>query len=364
MTHAAPAAATKDKPIPVDALRFHSAFEFAKPEGEGSGPRRLKGVAYSGELLAHPYWGAVIFDLSTTEAPERMPVLVDHDRSKRAGVATLSIGERIDITSGFLLPNDTGSAVAADADAGFPFQLSVHIEPREVQILSVGESADVNGRKVEGPAAVFRNSQIREVSLTPTGVDANTSATVFSVGSATHEVPSMTTQTPAAPAAAVETPAPAPAAAVQASADTATLDSIRAELDAAIAARDAAVAERDTLARNTRMSAVRALFSDLGRTFKDDAERDAAAAPYLDMPETAFAAVAADMRAAKPKVAATPNLFSHQATSGSGNGADGAVDPHQFAADIRAEVNRAAAAGETINVLEAANRLRAAAAKG
>jgi hypothetical protein len=140
--------------------------------------RRIFGVAYSGDLVRHPYFGAVIFDLSTTSAPDRVPLLVDHDRAQRAGVCSLTFGERIEIGEGSLFSNETGKAVAEDADAGFPWQLSVHIEPREIQYLSAGESTEVNGRKVEGPAAVFRHSLIRELSLTPTGVDSNTIAAV------------------------------------------------------------------------------------------------------------------------------------------------------------------------------------------
>src|SRR5690606_23230577 len=89
--------------IPTEALRFGATFEFAEPPSEG-GPRRLRGVADSGDALNHPWWGCVIFDLSTTEAPERMPVLVDHDRAKRAGVAQMRITpDRIEIGDGFLL---------------------------------------------------------------------------------------------------------------------------------------------------------------------------------------------------------------------------------------------------------------------
>ncbi len=353
-------ATAQKETTPVEAFRFGAtAFEFAEAPAEGAGPRKIKGVAYSGDMLAHPYWGGVIFDLSTCEAPGRMPVLVDHDRSKRAGVAQLSIGDRIDLSDGFLLPNDVGASVAADADAGFPWQLSVHIEPREIQILSAGESAEVNGRKVDGPATVFRHSLIREVSLTPTGVDSNTTAAVFSVGATQREVPTMTPTTetttttdPAAAAAAAETAR----VAAQASADAAT-----AELATVRAERDAARTELETIRKNTRMSAVVALFAETGRTFADDAARDTAAAPYLGLDETAFAAVAADLRAAKPKAPA--GLFSHQATTGAGNGATADVnDPHQFAAAIQREQAKAAREGEQITVLEAANRVRAAAA--
>lgn len=174
--------------IPTEACRFSAPIQFQSGATPAE-PRRITGIAYSGDVLAHPYWEAVIFDLATTTAPDRLPVLVEHDRSQRAGVARLRIlPARIEVESGTLLRNATGDQVAADADAGFPWQLSVHIEPREVQRLSVGESVVVNGRKVEGPANVFRHSLIREVSLTPTGVDSNTSATVFSAGAARNYI--------------------------------------------------------------------------------------------------------------------------------------------------------------------------------
>lgn len=166
---------------PTDAFRFAARVQFSAPTAGTNEPRKISGVAYSGDVLAHPFWGSVVFDLSTTTAPEKLPVLVEHDRARRAGVAKLSITpDRITIASGNLLPNATGAEVAADADAGFPWQLSVHIEPAEVQQLATGETARVNGRTVSGPAAVFRRSLIREVSFTPTGVDHNTNAAVFS----------------------------------------------------------------------------------------------------------------------------------------------------------------------------------------
>lgn len=351
-------ATAQKETAPVEAFRFGAtAFEFAEAPAEGEGPRKIKGIAYSGDLLSHPYWGGVIFDLSTCEAPSRMPVLVDHDRSKRAGVAQLSIGDRIDLFEGFLLPNDVGASVAADADAGFPWQLSVHIEPREIQILSAGESAEVNGRKIEGPATVFRHSLLREVSLTPTGVDSNTTAAVFSVGATQREVPMTTTTETTTTSGQSDAAAASETAriAAQASADAAN-----AELATMRAERDAARSELETLRKTMRMSAVVALFAETGRAFADDAARDAAAAPYLGLDDTAFATVADDLRAAKPRAPA--GLFSHQATIGVGNGTAVDVnDPHQFATAIQREQAKAARDGEQITVLEAAARVRAVA---
>jgi hypothetical protein len=61
-----------EKPKTADpkAFRF-AAGAFAFELGEGK--RRFAGVAYSGkEVTDHPLWPKVIFDLSSTRAPERI----------------------------------------------------------------------------------------------------------------------------------------------------------------------------------------------------------------------------------------------------------------------------------------------------
>jgi hypothetical protein len=71
--------------IPNEAFRFLAPAELVQVEA--GAPRKLRGVAYSGDVVTgHPYWSAVVFDLATTRAAgERVPVLIDHDRSQRAG---------------------------------------------------------------------------------------------------------------------------------------------------------------------------------------------------------------------------------------------------------------------------------------
>ena len=69
--------------------------------------------------------------------------------------------------------------VAKLSDEGFPWQMSVHIDPERVEKLSKNKTTFVNGQKVTGPANIFRNSKIREVSFTPTGMDDRTHAYVM-----------------------------------------------------------------------------------------------------------------------------------------------------------------------------------------
>ena len=84
-------------------------------------------MAYSGEaIVGHWAWGDVVFDLDSMTLPDRLPALVDHDRGQRAGVIDqFQIDSENGLTvSGYLLDNESGRSVAADADAGFPWQMS------------------------------------------------------------------------------------------------------------------------------------------------------------------------------------------------------------------------------------------------
>jgi len=104
---------------------------------------------------------------------------VQHDRSKRAGVGSFDIGKSGLAISGALLSNEHGSAIAADSDEGFPWQMSVTAYPSRVEKLEATKKAVVNGRQVTGPAYILRGSEIGEVSFVVLGADSKTSAQVF-----------------------------------------------------------------------------------------------------------------------------------------------------------------------------------------
>ncbi len=269
-------------------------------QAQGGTPRKFKGVAYSGRALSHPYWGTVIFDLATTEAPNPTPILVNHDRDKRAGFATLKIGADISIEDGTLMDNSQGQAVAAESDAGFPWQMSVHIQPDSIEELKPGATTTVNGHEITGPAAIFRNNMIREVSFTPTGVDHNTSATAMSAVAARHRAQANQAEDNTMELEELKQ---------QIAELKASLEQAQAEAKAATERAESAEGALEAARREQRMSAVKALFSDLGREFSDEAAK-----PYMGMSDETFAAVASDMRAAKPK--APENLFHAEATDG------------------------------------------------
>ncbi|WP_368559687.1 hypothetical protein [Acinetobacter indicus] len=150
---------------------------------EGKKKRTFSGVAYSGEVITdHWYWDRIIFDLDSMQIKGRIPALLDHSPSQRAGVINEhSINHQQGlVVSGDLMSNEFGTEVAQDSDDGFPWQMSVRIEPSSVEEIQAGASVTVNGKVHQGPITVFRGGRIREVSFCALGADDNTNAVAAS----------------------------------------------------------------------------------------------------------------------------------------------------------------------------------------
>jgi hypothetical protein len=169
----------KDKPNQEFFLRSEATFAAAGP---GEGLRKFRGAAYGGGVITdHPMWDKVIFDLSTTRAPDRMPVLLEHDADRIVGyTGSVTIGDRVEV-EGVLVDGEAGRNVAGLAGRGFPWQMSVRIMPAAAVQLGDRERTSVNGIEASGPATVFRDSLIREVGFCVLGADRDTEAVVFNM---------------------------------------------------------------------------------------------------------------------------------------------------------------------------------------
>lgn len=296
----------KTRTIPVAALRF-DALPAAFAEAAEDGPRHFAGVAYAGEVITgHGYWGRVAFDLASTRFADKVPILVEHDRGQRAGFGQLSIDSGADAgsdlrISGTLLDNAHGNAIAAEADAGFPWQLSVHIEPGSIEEVGGGELVALNGRMLSGPLTIFRNSLIRETSFTPTGADAHTHARVFASG-----------ETVSVPVISNEDHDMSELETAQQRIATLEADLAKANEQSAAAVQRAETAEASLsgLQASLRTDQTKALFAALGKPCTDeDLEK------FAGFTEEQFSVVAKTLReAAKPQVPA--HLFSEQVTDG------------------------------------------------
>ena len=286
----------------------------AKFSMDGAGEKRQRkfsGVAYSGDVITgHWYWGSVVFDLTTMSVPDKLPALIDHSRSQRCGYVTASsITNESGLTvSGNLLSNEYGKSVAEESDEGFPWQMSVHIEPGSIEEVLQGSNTVVNGRTFAGPITVFKNSKIVEVSFTATGWDSNTSAAAMSRGGesspSSQGESTMDLKQLQDRVAALE-------------ADNKSLQAGKDDLNKQLTDANDKLTKFSTEAR---AAAVQQLFTDIGREYKAD---DAEAKAFSAMPQEAFDATAKVMReqfkkpaggASAPQTAA---LFQHQATGGS-----------------------------------------------
>lgn len=134
--------------------------------------------AYNGGKLKLQPPLPVVFDLSTTTATDRTPLLWAHQQTEVVGHAenikiTPQTIEAIGVLSGSSLRVEE---IRANAKNGYPWQVSVGIEPGEYQLVEPGQTVIVNGQTFTGALYVCRNNQLREISFVSIGADAQTYA--------------------------------------------------------------------------------------------------------------------------------------------------------------------------------------------
>ena len=153
------------------------------PKAEEGQKRKFKGTAYAGGRVdGHWYWGrsGVVFDLDGIEIDKPAALLEEHFSSSRIGVVqAVDTNGKIDV-SGDFLTNAKAMEIVQDSDDGFPFQMSMMIDPGSIEEVSQGKTVTVNGQSFEGPIIVFRQNRIREFTICSTGADRNTSIKAFS----------------------------------------------------------------------------------------------------------------------------------------------------------------------------------------
>lgn len=153
------------------------------PKAEEGQKRKFKGTAYAGGRVdGHWYWGrsGVVFDLDGIEIDKPTALLEEHFGSSRIGVVhSVDTTGKIDV-SGDFLTNTKAQEIVQDSDDGFPFQMSMMIDPGSIEEVSQGKTVTVNGQSFEGPITIFRQNRIREFTICSTGADRNTSIKAFS----------------------------------------------------------------------------------------------------------------------------------------------------------------------------------------
>ena len=248
-------------------------------------PTGFSGIAYSGGVVPNYGWyGDTAIDLASVTFPERIFALVNHDDEERAGHCRIWLeGDAIRVAGQFSKATEAGQSVAAEFAEGAPWKLSVGFNAN-VEINDPPRSVDINGRPLI-VNAIFRNARILEVSFVPSDADPNTSVSAFSASPTIKQEPSMSDDLKA------------------------QVENLTAQLAAANSRADTAESALADSRKTARLSAVKAMFSALDREWDD-----AKAAPYLEMSDAVFAAVSADLQAAKPAIDAS--LFQQSAKNG------------------------------------------------
>lgn len=290
---------------------------------EGKKKRTFSGVAYSGEVITdHWYWDRIVFDLDSMQIKGRIPALLDHSTRQRAGaINSHSIDHQNGLTvSGDLMSNEFGTQVAQDSDDGFPWQMSVRIEPSAVEEIQAGASVTVNGKLHQGPITVFRGGRIREVSFCALGADDNTNAVAASHSPKQFNQPEDTNVT--------------------------ELEKAQAKITELEGQVNTLTEQNKQFAAAKREAEITALGKDLGKEFSAE---DIEEMKKLD--DGAFAFSAKQLRQfsagsqqppATPQTQQTPSvnpafahLFSHQANPGQG-GQSNNTDTHKFTSGAQA----------------------------
>lgn len=295
------------------------------PQAEEGQKRKFKGTAYAGGRVdGHWYWGrsGVVFDLDGIEIDKPAALLEEHFSSSRIGVVqAVDTNGKIDV-SGDFLTNPKATEIVQDSDDGFPFQMSMMIDPGSIEEVSQGKTVIVNGQSFEGPVTVFRQNRIREFTICSTGADRNTSIKAFS-GKANPNPTKEDT-------------------------DVTELEQTQAKLKQAETERDAAQAELKKFKADKREDDIKALETAMNKQFSAQEKKS-----YTDMDDAAFAFMSQQLKqfssgnqqppAGQQQQQIPPqfaHLFTHQALSdqsgqqGQGNQQGTALDQafSQFAA--------------------------------
>ena len=295
---------------PKDQFCFELGQFAVEQSVDGKKKRTFSGIAYSGEpIVDHRCWDRIIFDLDSLQIKGRIPALLEHRTSQRAGAInshSISHEKGLEI-SGDLLSNEFGTQVAQDSDDGFPWQMSVRIEPSKTEEIAADQSVFVNGKNYQGPITVFRGGRIREVSFCALGADDNTSAVA-----ASHK-PKKFNQ--------------------QEDTDVTELEQAKAALQQAETERDNALNELKQFKADKRNDDISALEKELKTQFS--AEDKTA---YTAMDDASFSFTAKQLRQfsgkqESQKQGLPSHLFSHQANGDQGQGGQQG-DKHRFTAGI------------------------------
>jgi hypothetical protein len=167
-------------------LRLVSPVEVTLEAGDKADakPALVHVAAYSGGLMNVAGFGPLVIDVEGIDAPERVPLLADHENRLGAvlgsGTPTRAEG-RLSVDGTLSRTNELALRVIELHREGVPLQASVGAEPLETERIAKGRQVVVNGRTIRAEASSFllvRRARLKHVAIVPNGADGSTSVNI------------------------------------------------------------------------------------------------------------------------------------------------------------------------------------------
>lgn len=150
--------------------------------------REWKMLAHTGQVISR-WWGRLVLDMDGAKYRQKLALLQDHRTDLPIGFSTkIQRTERGIEARGRMLANEDGDRAIAYSQQGFPWQASLMAVPMRIEELEPGATAEVNGMTVTGPLDIFREWEMRELTLTVLGADGNTTTEAFAANGGEIEV--------------------------------------------------------------------------------------------------------------------------------------------------------------------------------
>jgi phage major head subunit gpT-like protein len=142
-------------------------------------------TAYSGGVVPAytvqpPLDAPLILDLSGMSKARNVVVNLDHNQKQRVGHATDVVNDTktLSVTGNLSAATIYRDDVAMSAANGFPWEVSLEAELRNIRKLAEGKSEIINGQSVTGPLYIARKSQLTGLAFVSQGADEGNSVSI------------------------------------------------------------------------------------------------------------------------------------------------------------------------------------------
>ena len=169
----------------IKPLTINAAFDIQAAKSEEGKPAGLPTFAmraYDGDKMTVAYWGVVAIDIAGLKAKDSTPILYGHESYSLDSVMGMAdkvtLANDITASGTIMAESDTAAKVIALARNGFKFQASVGVRADKYKDVLEGETAEVNGRTLEGPFTLIEAGTLYEISIVPLGADSDTETAI------------------------------------------------------------------------------------------------------------------------------------------------------------------------------------------